>query len=193
MSDFWFYFKIGLFHVLDWMAYDHVLFLVVLSVPYVIKDWKKVLALVTAFTVGHCLSLALASYQVVSVNSNVVEFLIPLTILFTALYNVIRPVKQKASKLNLLLILALFFGLIHGFGFSSFFINLTSHLDYKSVPLVYFALGIESAQIIVVLVVLVLSFIAQYLLRISVRDWVLFLSAVVIGLVLPILAGSFVW
>ncbi|MAZ25965.1 MAG: HupE / UreJ protein [Cytophagaceae bacterium] len=194
MSDFWFYFKMGLEHVLDWQAYDHILFFIVLTVPYEFRNWQRTLLLVTLFTLGHTTSLILSVYEVVSVDSGLVEFLIPCTIFVSALYNVFTAGKSgKKDRFNLLLFAALFFGLIHGLGFSSFFKMLTAHLDSKMLPLLEFALGIEASQIIVVLVVLVLNLIFQGVFRFSRRDWVLFISAVVIGIVIPMLMATYPW
>lgn len=194
MSDFWFYFKIGLEHVLDYKAYDHVLFLIVLTVPYVFSDWRRVLLLVTLFTLGHTVSLLLAVYGVVKVDRGFIEFLIPVTIFITALYNVFTAGKgAKKDKLGVLLITALFFGLIHGLGFSSFFKSLTAHLSSKLLPLAEFALGIESAQIIIVIIVLIIGFICQTIFRFSRRDWMMFISAVVIGMVIPMLITNYPW
>ncbi|MFI8378398.1 HupE/UreJ family protein [Leeuwenhoekiella sp. NPDC079379] len=194
MSDFWFYFKIGLEHVLDYKAYDHVLFLIVLTVPYVFSDWRRVLLLVTLFTLGHTISLLLAVYGVVKVDRGFIEFLIPVTIFITALYNVFTAGKgAKKDKLGVLLITALFFGLIHGLGFSSFFKSLTAHLSNRLLPLAEFALGIESAQIIIVLIVLIIGFICQTIFRFSRRDWMMFISAVVMGMVIPMLIANYPW
>jgi len=76
LENFWFNVEYGLNHVLDFNGYDHILFLIVLTVPYVFKDWKRVLILVSMFTAGHTLSLVLATYDIVSVNGKLVEFLI---------------------------------------------------------------------------------------------------------------------
>ncbi|HEA30183.1 MAG TPA: HupE/UreJ family protein [Leeuwenhoekiella sp.] len=192
MADFWFYFKIGLDHVLDWRAYDHVLFLIVLTVPYAFKDWQRVLLMVTLFTVGHSLSLILSVYNVVRVNASLVEFLIPVTIFIAALYNVFTAGKgAKKDKLGLLLITALFFGLIHGLGFSNFFKELTADLGNRMLPLLEFALGIEAAQVIIVLIVLIISFIFQTIFRFSRRDWMMVISAVVLGMVIPMLIANY--
>ncbi|MEH6405672.1 MAG: HupE/UreJ family protein [Leeuwenhoekiella sp.] len=194
MSDFWFYFQIGLDHVLDWKAYDHILFLIVLTVPYLFKDWQRVLLLVTLFTLGHSLSLILSVYNVVQVNTRIIEFLIPLTIFIAALYNIFTSGKgAKKDKIGLLLITALFFGLIHGLGFSSFFKQLTAHLSSKLLPLGEFALGIESSQIFIVLIVLIFSFIFQTIFRFSRRDWMMVISAVVLGMVVPMLISNYPW
>jgi hypothetical protein len=192
MADFWFYFKIGLDHVLDWRAYDHVLFLIVLAVPYAFKDWQRVLLMVTLFTVGHSLALVLSVYNVVRVNAGLVEFLIPVTIFIAALYNIFTAGKGgKKDKLGLLLITALFFGLIHGLGFSNFFKELTAHLDNRMLPLLEFALGIEASQVLIVLIVLIISFIFQTVFRFSRRDWMMVISAVVLGMVIPMLIANY--
>lgn len=192
MADFWFYFKIGLDHVLDWRAYDHVLFLIALTVPYAFKDWQRVLLMVSLFTLGHSLALVLSVYNVVRVNAGLVEFLIPVTIFVAALYNVFTAGKgAKKDKLGLLLITALFFGLIHGLGFSNFFKELTAHLDNRMLPLLEFALGIEASQVLIVLIVLIISFIFQTIFRFSRRDWMMVISAVVLGMVIPMLIANY--
>jgi len=197
MSEFELYFTTGLTHVLDINGYDHVLYLTVLALPYMFKDWKKILLLVTLFTIGHTASLLLSVYGVLSVNSAVIEFLIPVTIMTAAIYNVIKGASKGSAKqngMNFLAITTLFFGLIHGLGFSNFFkIILAGNSDSKLLPLLEFALGIEAAQIIVVLVVLVVSFIVQEFLRFPKRDWVLVMSAFVAGIVLPIIFDRAIW
>ena len=191
LENFWFNVQYGINHVLDPNGYDHVLFLMVLAVPYVFKDWKRVLILVSMFTLGHTLSLVLAAYGVVSVNGKLVEFLIPVTILIAALYNVFTAgKKEKSSKLSLLFFATLFFGLIHGLGFAREFKMFAGQSENKLKLLIEFALGIEIAQIIIVFVVLVLGFLFQTIFRFSKRDWVMVLSAVVVGLVIPMIVGS---
>ncbi|WP_438963539.1 HupE/UreJ family protein [Winogradskyella sp.] len=191
LENFWFNVQYGINHVLDPNGYDHVLFLMVLAVPYVFKDWKRVLILVSMFTLGHTLSLVLAAYGVVSVNGKLVEFLIPVTILIAALYNVFTAgKKEKSSKLSLLFFATLFFGLIHGLGFAREFKMFAGQSENKLKLLIEFALGIEIAQIIIVFVVLFLGFLFQTIFRFSKRDWVMVLSAVVVGLVIPMIVGS---
>lgn len=191
LENFWFNVQYGINHVLDPNGYDHVLFLMVLAVPYVFKDWKRVLILVSMFTLGHTLSLVLAVYGVVSVNGKLVEFLIPVTILIAALYNVFTAgKKEKSSKLSLLFFATLFFGLIHGLGFAREFKMFAGQSENKLKLLIEFALGIEIAQIIIVFVVLFLGFLFQTIFRFSKRDWVMVLSAVVVGLVIPMIVGS---
>ena len=189
MADFWFYTNYGVNHVLDINGYDHVLFLIVLAIPYLFKDWKRVLLLVSVFTIGHTLSLLLAAYNVVSIQADLVEFLIPVTIFIVAMYNVFKAGK-KTRKIAVLFISTLFFGLIHGLGFAREFTMLIGKAEQKIIPLLEFALGIEIAQIIVVFLVLFIGFLLQTVFRISKRDWIMVISAIVVGLVIPMLINS---
>ncbi|MUP44922.1 HupE/UreJ family protein [Gramella sp. BOM4] len=192
MSQFWLYFRLGLDHVLDWQAYDHVLFLVVLVAAYGFSTWKRVLWLVTLFTIGHTLALFLSVYEIVRVASNYVEFLIPVTILVTAIFDIITAGKKvQKTNFSLLYITAAFFGLIHGLGFSSYFKMIASASESKFLPLIEFALGIEVAQIIVVLAVMIIGFICQNIFKVSKRDWILVTASIVVGIVLPILQKSY--
>lgn len=192
MSQFWLYFRLGLDHVLDWQAYDHVLFLIVLVASYGFNTWKHVLWLVTLFTLGHSLALFLSVYNIVRVDPNYVEFLIPLSILATAIFDLATAGKKvRNTNFNLLYFTTIFFGLIHGLGFSSYFKMIASGSDSKFLPLIEFALGIEAAQVIVVLVVLILGFLLQNVLKVSKRDWILVTASIVIGIILPILHKSF--
>ncbi len=195
MPDFWIFFKIGLHHVLDIHGYDHLLFLIVLTVPYVAKDWKRILILVSFFTLGHTLSLLLSVFNVITIKGSLVELLIPITILITAIFNLIIAGKStKTSNLSFISGATIFFGIIHGLGFSTYF---NSILPGKPVdklgPLFEFALGIESAQIVVVLGVLILAFISQTLLRFNKRDFTLIMSSFVIGVILPLLIENPIW
>jgi hypothetical protein len=195
MSDFWLYFTIGLRHVLDFNGYDHVLFLLALTVPYLFKDWRQVLVLVTVFTVGHTAALLLSVYDVLTIKSAFVEFLIPVTIFITALYNIFTASKKAAKQgnINFLAITTLFFGIIHGLGFSNYFRILIAGNQSKLAPLLQFALGIEAAQVIVVMVTLILAFICQNFLRVQKRDWILILSAFVAGVVVPMIIENEIW
>ncbi|WP_447635292.1 HupE/UreJ family protein [Flavobacterium microcysteis] len=195
MSEFWIYFNTGLRHVLDIKAYDHVLFLIALTIPYAFKDWKRVLLLVTLFTVGHTMSLLLSVYGFVQIKVNLVEFLIPITILITAVFHLFTAGKNsKKESISFIAIVTLFFGIIHGLGFSNYFNTiLPGNSSDKLLPLLEFALGIEAAQIIVVLIVLILSYIVQTVFRFSKRDWTLVMSSFVIGVVIPMVIESEIW
>lgn len=196
MSEFWLYFKVGINHVLDINAYDHVLFLIALMIPYAFKDWKRVLLLVSLFTIGHTLSLILSVYSVIYVNPSVIEFLIPITIIITAFYTLLTAGKNQKGNGNLSFmgVTTLFFGVIHGLGFSNYFkAILPGNASDKLIPSLEFALGIEAAQLIVVFVVLILAYVVQTFFRFSKKDWALVMSAFVIGVVLPMIIESEIW
>lgn len=192
MSDFWLYVNLGLHHVLDWKAYDHVLFLSVLCAAYTSSSWKRVFLLVTMFTLGHTLSLLVSNYGLISVPKILIEFLIPVTIIVTAIFNLLTAGKEKKlEKIGLLYIVTIFFGLIHGMGFASFFNSIND--GHEILPLLEFALGIEGAQIIVVIGLLILAFIFQAIFRLNKRDWVLVISSLVIGLAIPLLINNWMF
>lgn len=195
MTDFWIYFKIGLSHVLDINGYDHVLFLIALTVPYAFKDWKRILLLVTLFTIGHTFALLLSVFNIVTVKATLVEFLIPITILVTAFFNLFTAGKSsKQESITFIGAITVFFGVIHGLGFSNYFkAILPGNPSEKVVPLLEFALGIEAAQILVVIAVLLLSFIVQTLFRFNKRDFTLVMSAFVIGVVVPLIIENPIW
>ncbi len=195
MSDFLIYFQLGLKHVLDIHAYDHVLFLIALSVPFSFNDWKRILLLVTVFTIGHTTALFLSVFGIIAVKVNVVELLIPITILITAFYNLFTAGKaSKNDGVNLVFIITLFFGIVHGLGFSNYFKTILGGSTVsKLLPMCEFALGIEAAQIVVVIVVLILSYIVQTVFRFSKRDWALVMSAFIIGVVIPMIIGNEIW
>ena len=189
MTDFFLYLKLGLTHVLDWQAYDHVLFLIVLVAAYNFSNWKRIIILVSLFTLGHTFSLLLANFNMVLVSSKWIEFLIPVTILITAIYNLGASGKNNRSeKVGLFYVITLFFGLIHGFGFATYFKMISG--GNEILPLLEFALGVEIAQIIVVGAVLILNFIFQTIFRFSKRDWVLVISSIVIGVIIPMLQNT---
>ena len=195
MSEFWVYFQIGLHHVLDIQAYDHVLFLMALVIPFTFKDWKKIILSVTLFTLGHTTALVFSVYKILVVKASFIEFLIPITILLTAIYNLASIGKSnKKGKINWVFLITLFFGIIHGFGFSNYFNTLLGgNSNSKLVPLLEFALGIEAAQLTVVLAVLVLAYIVQTVFKYSRRDWILVGSAFIVGVVLPMIIESEIW
>lgn len=195
MSEFWIYFQIGLKHVLDIHAYDHVLFLVALAIPFTFKDWKRIVLLVTLFTIGHTMALFLSVFGIIAIKVNLVELLIPITILITALFNLFTAGKSnKKESINVVFFITLFFGIVHGLGFSNYFKSiLGGDAASKILPLSEFALGIEAAQIVVVFVVLIVSYIVQTIFRFSKRDWTLVMSAFIIGVVIPLIIQSEIW
>lgn len=193
MDNFILYFKIGLNHVLDFNAYDHILFLIALAVVFDNQQWKKLLWLITFFTVGHTITLGLAAYKIINVKLELVEFLIPVTIFITALANVLRVNKASLGKEKLNLFFALFFGLVHGLGFSNFFRAMIGKEEDKFLPLLEFALGIEVSQVIIVFGVLFVGTLLKTVANVSKRDWVLVCSSIVIGVVLPMIQERIFW
>ncbi|WP_439128969.1 HupE/UreJ family protein [Polaribacter sp.] len=193
MSDFILYFKMGLNHVLDLSAYDHILFLIVLAVVFSFNQFKKVLWLVTLFTVGHSITLALSAYGILNVNMKLIEFLIPVTIFITGVINVFTAKKSSTGKENTNLVFALFFGLIHGLGFSNYFKMMIGKEEDKLMPLLEFALGIEAAQIIIVLGILIVGTLLQNFFRVTKRDWILVCSSIVIGFAIQMMLDRVFW
>lgn len=193
MDDFMLYFKMGLNHVLDFSAIDHILFLIVLTVVFSFKQWKKVLWLITLFTLGHSLSLGLAAFGIVEISVDLIEFLIPLTIFITAVINLFTAKKTSKGKENINLVFALFFGLIHGLGFSNYFKMMIGQEEDKVLSLLEFALGIEAAQVIIVLSILSLGFFLQNVFNVNRRDWILVFSSIVIGFSIQMMIDSVFW
>tara|TARA_B100000767_G_scaffold77086_1_gene73748 strand:+ start:1258 stop:1848 length:591 start_codon:yes stop_codon:yes gene_type:complete len=183
--------ELGLYHIVSFSSYDHILFLVVLSVPYVFKDWKRLLILVSFFTLGHTLSLLLGVYGIINLKVNVVEWLIPFTIILMALYNVFSAGKSsKHSNPVIIVCLVLFFGLIHGLGFANAFVSVARSDESTLLSIIEFAFGLELGQFVIVFCVLFFGFLGQTIFRFSIRDWIMVLSAVVIGLMLPLILNS---
>ncbi len=187
MNDFGFYFRLGWEHIISLDALDHILFLVVLAAVYIPADWKAVLVLVTAFTIGHSITLALSALNLLALPTAVVEFLIPCTIIFTALSNVFQ--KDRARKQQWLhYFLALFFGLIHGLGFANTLRFILAGDQRLGWALFGFNVGLEAGQILIVLILLLMAQAVVLFLKIPRRDWVLFLSAAVFGLAVQMAA-----
>jgi len=195
MSEFALYFGLGKDHILDYMdGYDHILFVLALCAVYLIRDWKKILILITAFTIGHSITLALATMNVVNFASETIEFLIPLTIFITAGSNLFRN-DAEVSKLPVQInyLFALFFGLIHGLGFSNYLRALLGKNENILSPLFAFNVGLEIGQIIVVAVFLGISFVLVDLLKVSRRDLRLVLSSAIAGIALVLMKDRMFW
>ena len=185
MGDFKFYFGLGWEHIMSWAALDHLLFIAALAAIYLLKDWKQVLILVTAFTIGHSLTLALSVLDVIRFNSKWVEFLIPCTIVITAISNLFQK-KFTASSIRVNYFLALFFGLIHGMGFANTIRFILAEDQSIGMGLFGFNVGLEAGQIVVVTILLLTAHIIVNMLKVNRRDWVIFLSAGVFSLALKI-------
>lgn len=184
MQDFWLYFSLGREHIADLAGYDHILFVTALCLRYLVEDWKKILILVTAFTVGHSITLALSVLDYIQVPTKWIEFLIPVTIVITALTNVFTFNPQQPSKVSMIYSLALFFGLIHGLGFSNYLKSLLGKDTNIVSELLAFNIGLEVGQLLIVVVVLLLSVICVRFLQIQRRDYLLFASGAIFGIAL---------
>lgn len=182
MNIFQLYFNLGVQHITDLIGYDHILFLICLTAVYILKQWKQILILITAFTIGHSTSLVLASFDIIYVPTKWVEFLIPVTIFITAFWNLLNK-KDDVSKTTAIIkyIAALFFGLIHGLGFSNYLKSLLNAEDSLFMPLLGFNLGIEVGQIAIVAGILLISTIFALGFKMKRREWSLILSGAGIG------------
>lgn len=193
LSEFQVFLRLGFEHIADVRGYDHILFIVALCAGYEPRHWRKLLILVTAFTLGHSVTLALATLRLISINDALVEFLIPLTIFVTAVANILASppgadgiVEKKPARI-VKYFLALGFGLIHGLGFSNFLRALLGGEEGIALPLFAFNVGLEIGQICIVLAVLILTFLVVRLARMRRHDWILVLSGAAAGVALTLM------
>lgn len=181
MADFGLWFETGLTHIADWQAYDHILFLLALCGIYTLSEWKTLLWLVTAFTLGHSLTLALAVLGWVNFSASWIEFLIPLTIVLSCLYNIVG--KQSIPKNKTIpYLMALVFGLVHGLGFSFLLRAMLGRSAELVGPLFAFNLGIEAGQLIIVALVVLLGLLFTRFFGVKAEKWRFFLSSAVFGI-----------
>ena len=194
MDTFKLYFELGAEHILDIKGYDHILFVVALTSIYLLKDWKRVLILVTAFTIGHSITLALATLHVLNFNSDLVEFLIPVTIFLTAMANLLRKrAEYSTKKIQLNYWLALFFGLIHGMGFSNYLTSLLGSDKTIFTQLLAFNVGLEVGQIVIVISFMALSFLFVDIFGVAKRDWKLIISSGVAAIATTLMIETKFW
>lgn len=192
MSDFGFYFKLGWEHIISKNALDHQLFILALAAIYLLKDWRQVLILVTAFTIGHSITLALSVFDIIRFSSKWVEFLIPCTIVFTAIANLFqKKFTPKSVRINYFL--ALFFGLVHGMGFANSIRFMLASDQSIGWGLFGFNVGLEVGQIALVVSILLVVTILVTLLKVNRRDWVIFSSGGVLGLSLKMALERIPW
>jgi hypothetical protein len=177
MSDFYLYFETGWHHIISWDALDHILFITALSAIYMIQNWRQLLVLVTAFTIGHSLTLALSVYDVFRFNDRWVEFLIPVTIVITGLYNFsVKERNQQSLRLNYLL--ALLFGLIHGMGFANTIRFMLAKDQGIALPLISFNVGLEAGQIALVSVLILVGYLVIQKIGFKQKWWIWALSGI---------------
>ncbi len=194
MSEFELYFGLGKDHILDYKnGYDHILFVVALCSLYLIRDWRKLLILITAFTIGHSITLALATLEIISVNQNLIEFLITVTIFITAFSNIFRSTEVSDRSTYINYGYALLFGLIHGLGFSNYLRSILGKDRSIVTQLFAFNIGLEVGQIIIVGIFMFLSFILVDLFTVNRRDWKLVISSVITGIALLLMKAKIYW
>lgn len=185
MTDFLFYLNLGWEHIISLDALDHQLFVLVLVAVYTYYDWRKILVLVTAFTIGHSITLALSVLDIFRVSADWVEFLIPLTILLTAADNIFMRNKQT-SLMKLNYYLALIFGLIHGMGFANTARLMLAKEQNIFEPLLGFNIGLEMGQVVVVLIILLVEFLLIKFLKLKKMHWMVFVSMITLLISLTI-------
>jgi hypothetical protein len=195
MTPFQAYFREGRDHILNFeFGYDHILFIVALCALYLLRDWKKLLILVTAFTIGHSITLALAALNIIKVNNELVEFLIPATIFITAVSNLFKNEEAlDQRKVHLNYFFAMFFGLIHGLGFSNYFRSILGKGRSIISQLLAFNLGLELGQIIIVVIFMTVSFLLVDLFGVNRRDWKLVISSMIAGMAILMMKNAAFW
>lgn len=192
MSQFQTYLQLGFEHISDLKGYDHILFIIALCAVYSVEQWRNIVILITAFTIGHSITLALAALNIVSFRSEVIEFLIPVTIFLTALFNILnREPSEKKIRLNYFL--ALGFGLIHGLGFSNFFRSLLGKEESIIQPLLAFNIGVELGQLIIVAVILAIAYIVMNVINAKQREWNLVISGAAAGIAFILMTETAFW
>jgi hypothetical protein len=192
MNTFQLYFQLGISHITDIQGYDHILFLITLCAVYTLKQWKSILVLITAFTIGHCTTLVLATLNFIHISTDLIEFLIPVTILLTSIANILQKENIVTNRLHLIkYFAALFFGLIHGLGFSNYLKSLLGMENSFVKPLFAFNIGIELGQMIVVLLILGITALITTTLSFNKREWSMILSGAGAGVSLILIIERF--
>ena len=184
MQEFWTYFDMGREHIADLNGYDHILFIAALCLRYGFAEWKKLLILVTAFTIGHSITLALSTLRYIDISTDWIEFLIPVTIVITALSNVWQKETETKSRFPPIYFFALFFGLIHGLGFSNMLKSLLGKDENIITQLLAFNIGLELGQLLIVLVVLLITLFCLQVIKMNRRDYIVLFSGAVFGIAL---------
>lgn len=178
--------KVGFDHIWDMDGYDHLLYLATLCALFSLKDWKKVIWIATAFTIGHTISLVFNAYDMISVSPSLIEKLIPITIIITALYNLFA-MQQAQRNMKLEYIVATAFGLIHGMGVSNYLKSMLIPDDSFIWALLGFNIGVELGQILIVMITLVIGYLLMQKFKLERKYWVYGISIVSILLCIKIL------
>lgn len=201
MNDFFLYIELGFRHIADIAGYDHIVFIVALCGGYAPRDWKHIALLATAFTIGHSITLALATLGIILLPSEIIEFLIPVTICLTALLNIVMPrlyrtqIPQADSAVHIVSSygIALFFGCIHGLGFSHYLRALLGKETSLLVPLFGFNCGLECGQLLIIAITLGISWLCVRSRLLTEREWNVFSSGTAFGIALTLIAKTWIW
>ncbi|MEY4541386.1 MAG: hypothetical protein RLZZ306_3143 [Bacteroidota bacterium] len=197
MSDFEIFLPLGFQHITDLKGYDHILFVIALCAIYRLKDWKKVALLVTAFTIGHSITLALATLNLITYSTKLIELLIPITIVLTCLINFFHKSAEYSLDIEKPTFfrypVAVMFGLIHGMGFSNYLRSLLGKEQSIWQPLLAFNIGLELGQLIIVVIVLIISSLLLDIFRVKKHNWNLILSGIVLGIALTLIRDAEFW
>jgi HupE / UreJ protein len=187
MQDFQLWFQTGIEHILDFAGYDHICYVVALAIIYHFRTWRPLLIQITAFTIGHSLSLAASVLNIVKIPQTIIEIIIPITIIITCVINLIHTIPYGTFARNANFGLALCFGLIHGLGFSYLLKSMLGSAENITAPLLAFNIGLEVGQILIVSVVLCLSFMIEKSKIIKLSLWIQATSCLVLLIALRLL------
>ena len=198
MSEFFIYLRLGFDHITDPSGYDHILFVIALCAVHTIGQWRRVLVLITAFTVGHSITLALATLNLIRYRTNLIELLIPITILIMAVVNFAfhEPRNNRFATRNVptrrwsRYVLALLFGLIHGMGFSNYLRSLLGREADIIKPLLAFNIGLELGQLLIVGIVLSITYLVINTLNVSRLRWTIIVSGIVAGMAISLILAN---
>ena len=195
MSEFQAYFEVGMKHILDYKnGYDHIIFVVALCALYLTREWRQILILVTAFTIGHSITLALSTLRIISVKVELIEFLIPLTIFITAVSNLFKNESNLTGRsVQMNYFLAGLFGLIHGLGFSYYLRAMLGRDETIVTQLLAFNLGLEFGQLVIVAIFMAAAFILVDLFGLNRRDWKMVISSAIAGIALVLMKENMYW
>ena len=197
MSDFEIFLPLGFQHITDLKGYDHILFVVALCAVFRLKDWKKVAILITAFTIGHSVTLALATLNIIPYSTKLIELLIPITIILTCIFNFFHKSAQRSLDIEkpsyFRYPMAMAFGLIHGMGFSNYLRSLLGKEESIWQPLLAFNVGLEIGQLVIVAISLIISSVLLDIFRVKKHDWNLILSGIVAGVALTLIRDAKFW
>jgi len=176
MDEFYIWFSTGFIHILDWNGYDHILYVMALCVAFTYKEWKKIVVLITAFTIGHSLTLAASVFDVIVINPSLIETIIPFTIMVTCVLNLYRIYKHQLTLKSIQYLLALSFGFVHGMGFSYLLKSLLGRQESIIMPLISFNVGLEIGQLVIVLGMVLVSVFLFTFTQFKNKYWIFILS-----------------